>query len=163
MKELTAAWLILIFWVSIFGQVGWPTAEGVYVAKSSAGIPAFPRTLSGFRAARTGRDFWGNVFDSRGSIRIGDHWTGIPDFPNTQNKCSHGVFMIRWRTGYGVRIRTTLAYSEENASGGKTASFGYMYGHNCEQPLFRVIDSTNDGTSTVADVCYELKFWQAAP
>jgi len=161
--RVTAIFLILLCSVSILGQVRWPKAEGVYVANSSAGIPAFPRTLTGFRASGIDRDFWGNSFDSRGSVRIGGQWSGIPDFPNTQNKCSHGVFMIRWRTGSGVRIRTTLAYSEENASGGKTASFGYMYGHNCEQPLLRVIDSTPDGVSTVADVYYELKFWQAAP
>lgn len=163
MKKLIIIWSILFCSIPIFGQARWPKTEGVYVAKSSANIPAFPRTLTGFRAARVNRDFWGNTFDSHGSIRVGEYWSGIPDFPNTQNKCSHGVFMIRWRTGYGVRINSTLAYSEENASGGKAGSFGYMYGHNCEQPLFRVINSTKDGLSPVADVYYELKFWQTAP
>jgi hypothetical protein len=39
----------------------------------------------------------------------------------------------------------------------RKARYGYMYGTNCDQPLFKVTEST------LVDVYYELKFWQAAP
>lgn len=138
----------------------WPEEMGAYVAASSETIPHFPEVLSGLRS-EDNKDFWGNVFDCRGTIRIfeGNGWEGIHDFPNTMNGCSAGVFMIRWRSSSpDVPIATIVGYSPETTYGeAKTGSFGYMYGTNCEQPLFRVIDSS------LVDVYYELKFWHAVP
>lgn len=138
----------------------WPEETGAYVAVSSETIPHFPEVLSGFRS-EDNKDFWGNAFDCRGSIRIfeGNGWEGIHDFPNTMNGCSAGVFMIRWRSSSpDMPIATTVGYSPEATYGeAKTGSFGYMYGTNCEQPLFKAT-----GASLV-DVYYELKFWHAAP
>jgi hypothetical protein len=123
-------------------------------------IPEFPEVLSGYRSEKN-KDFWGNAFACRGTIRIfdGNDWEGIPDFPNTMNGCSAGVFMIRWRSSSpDIPVATTLGYSSETTYGeAKTGSVGYMYGTNCEQPLFQVIDSS------LVDVYYELKFWHAAP
>lgn len=156
--------LVVIFATQLaFAQARWPKAEGVYVATTSSKIPAFPRVLSGYRAARVNHDFWGNSYDWEGSVRVGEDWTGLDKFPNTQNKCSHGVWMLRWRSGYGARVRTTKAWSEENAVGGKTGAFGFMYGHNCEQPLFRIVDNSNEDMSAVGDIYFEIKFWKAAP
>src|SRR5438034_2411043 len=77
----------------------WPTQQGAYTAAASESIPPFPNRLSGYRS-KSGQDFWGKPFRSRGTIRIfqGEGWQGIPDFPNTMNGCSAGVFMIRWRS-----------------------------------------------------------------
>lgn len=74
--------LILLIFVtsfSVFGQRAWTKNGGVNIATSSAAIPAFPRTLSGYRSAGNGKDFWGNAFDWEGSIRVfeGEDWTGI--------------------------------------------------------------------------------------
>lgn len=138
----------------------WPEETGAYVAASSETIPDFPNELSGYRS-ESNKDFWGTAFACRGTIRIfdGNGWEGIPDFPNTMNGCSAGVFMIRWRSSSpDIPVSTTVGYSPETTSGkAKTGSFGYMYGTNCEQPLFQVINSS------LVDVYYELKFWHAAP
>jgi hypothetical protein len=138
----------------------WPEETGAYVAASSETIPNFPEVLSGYRS-ESNKDFWGNAFDCRGTIRVfdGNGWEGISDFPNTMNGCSAGVFMIRWRSSIpDIPIATTLGYSPEATCGEAiTGSYGYIYGTNCEQPLFKVI-----GASLV-DIYYELKFWQAAP
>ncbi len=163
--------LVVIASISVFGQGRWTKNGGVNIAKSSAEIPAFPRLLSGYRSAGTNKDFWGNEFEWSGSIRVGSDWTEIPDFPNTMNKCSAGVFMIHWRTGYDISVKSSLAWMPENEQGvnladnsdAKTGKFGYMYGTNCEQPLFKVAEKSQNGLSTVVDIYYELKFWKAAP
>ncbi len=144
----------------------WPKNTGIYLATSSKAIPSFPRIFAGFRSAN-GKDFWGNEFALTGSVRIfeGGGWTGIPDFPNTMNNCSSGVFMIRWRVANSdVRVASTLGYSPDSITAkSKTGGYGYMTGTNCDQPLFKFNGTLNGNESNLADVYYELEFWQAAP
>lgn len=144
----------------------WPEEQGVYIANSSETIPPFPPALSGYRS-EDNKDFWGNTFAFRGTLRIfdSDGWAGIPDFPTTQNNCSAGVFMIRWRSAHeSVPIASIVGYSPDVTYGeAKIGSFGYMYGNNCEQPLFRFADAPNRGETNLVDIYYELRFWQAAP
>ena len=151
---------------SEISQPSWPKNQGVYIASSSETIPIFPRALSGYRS-ESNKDFWGETFASRGTLRIFDSngWEGIPDFPSTMNGCSAGVFMIRWRSAHpNVCIASTLGYSTDVTYGKpKTGSFGYMYGNNCEQPLFRFADPHDSNETNLVDIYYELKFWQAAP
>ncbi|MCA1600301.1 MAG: hypothetical protein LC776_01205 [Acidobacteria bacterium] len=146
--------------------LSWPKKVGAYVAKSSETIPAFPRALSGYRSENN-IDFWGNPFDSRGTLRIfdGNGWAGIPDFPNTMNACSAGVFMIRWRAAHpGFRIASTQGFNETAlTSAVKIGNFGYMYGSNCEEPMFKFARTVSRNESTLVDIYYEVKFWQAAP
>lgn len=148
------------------GGTSWPKRQGAYVATSSATIPAFPRALSGYRS-EAGKDFWGNPFETRGTIRVfeGQGWETIYEFPNTQNSCSAGVFMIRWRVANpNVRVASATGYSTDNPSArARAAGYGYMYGHNCEQPMFRFADVVKDDGSNLVDVYYEIKFWQAVP
>jgi hypothetical protein len=169
--SLLAAVFILPVALSANGQtrrarLSWPRKEGVYLATSSETIPAFPRALSGYRS-EGGKDFWGRPFEIRGTLRVGEGngWTEIPDFPNTQNGCSAGAFMIRWRSSSpDVLVASTKGYSRDSdLDAPKTGAFGYMYGHNCEQPLFRFAGTRNGNDSTLVDIYYELKFWQAAP
>lgn len=83
------------------------------------------------------------------------------------NSCSAGVFMIRWRSGNLLPVASVLSsylghgrpYMDSDRA--KTGQFGYMYGNNCEQPMFKVAQ-TSEGNN-LNDVYYELKFWQAAP
>ena len=91
MKKAIILFAFLLATTSMFAQARWPKAEGVFVAASSVKIPAFPRVLSGYRAARVDHDFWGNSYDWKGSQRISEDWTELLEFPSTQNKCSHGV------------------------------------------------------------------------
>jgi pyrimidine deaminase RibD-like protein len=146
----------------------WPKDLGAYVATSSEEIPLFPPTLSGFRS-EDGKDFWGKPFSTRGSVRIGQggDWEGIWKFPNTMNGCSHGVFMIRWRSADpNIRVHSVVAYSAAVVSRSevKTGIFGYMSGTNCDQPMFKFADAPYRVQGTLlVDVFYELKFWQAAP
>jgi hypothetical protein len=143
----------------------WPKQFGAYVATSSETIPLFPRAWSGFRSDE-GKDFWGKPFSTRGTIRVfqGKDWEGIPSFPNTMNGCSSGVFMIRWRSAYATdRIQTSAVNNAGVASRWQTKPgvFGYMSGTNCDQPMFKFVDSRNG--DTLVDIYYELRFWQAAP
>jgi len=148
--------------------VEWPKDFGAYIAMSSEEIPLFPSTLSGFRS-ENGKDFWGKPFSTTGSIRIGqsDDWEGIWKFPNTMNGCSHGVFMIRWRSAdSNIRVHSVVAYSAAVASRSEaqTGIFGYMSGTNCDQPMFKFADALyRIRGSLLVDLFYELKFWQAAP
>ncbi|HEY0428423.1 MAG TPA: TIR domain-containing protein [Pyrinomonadaceae bacterium] len=144
----------------------WTRNGGVNITTSSEMIPDFPNVLIRFRFSGDNKDFWEQPFDCRGSIRLfeGQGWTEIWNFPHTQNHCSYGIFMIRWRSANpDVRIATTVAYSPENATEEKIGKFGYMCGTNCEQPLFKFADTLNGNESNLVDIYYELKFWQAAP
>jgi hypothetical protein len=144
----------------------WPKGKGAYVSVSDYAIPAFPRELSGFRS-EDNKDFWNKPFALRGSFRLFEArgWQGIPRFPNTMNGCSAGVFMIRWRTADPtIRVQSSARFSAAvGPEGPKTGAFGYMSGTNCEQPMFNFGDEPARNGSTLVDVYYELKFWQAAP
>lgn len=143
----------------------WPKDRGEYIATSSENIPTFPRTLSGYRSEND-KDFWDKPFQSRGTLRIfqGNGWQGLPKFPNTMNGCSSGIFMIRWRSSDpNVRLQSSVRYSKDVSGTMKEGSFGYMSGTNCEQPMFKFGGTRSSGKSTLVDVYYELKFWQAAP
>ncbi len=138
---------------------------GEYTATSSEHIPLFPRTLSGYRSEE-GKDFWGNPYVTRGTIRIfsGADWEGLQNFPNTMNGCANGVFMIRWRlSDPGVRVDSTARNSRTSGGSVTTGAFGYMYETNCDQPLFKFAGTVNKNESTLVDIFYELKFWHAAP
>lgn len=144
----------------------WPKEIGAYIAESSGTIPDFPEVLIGYRSGND-RDFWGNAFACKGTIRIfdGNGWEGLFDFPNSMNGCSAGMFMIRWRSSSpDIPIATTLGYMPDtNHREMKIGAFGYMYGTNCDQPLFKIAKALNHNSSTLVDVYYELKFWHAAP
>ncbi len=145
-------------------QSTWPRTKGVFIAPSSDRIPPFPQTVSGYRSEKD-QDFWGHPIRSTGTLRVfdGHDWDGIYNFPNTMNHCGEGMFMIRWRSANpNVRLQSSLRYSSDakfdKFATTKTGSFGYMSGTNCEQPMFKIV-----GTSDLVDIYYELKFWQAAP
>lgn len=148
------------------GRPPWPKKEGVYLATSSETIPLFAGVLAGYRDAGS-VDFWDMPFALHGTIRIfeGTDWAGIPEFPNSGNHCGEGMFMIRWRSANpDVRVASTLAFSPDTVSvKAKTGSFGYMFGSNCEQPLFKFARTVKGNKSNLVDIHYELKFWQAAP
>jgi hypothetical protein len=153
------------------GRAAWPKQLGVFTATSSETIPLFPRTLSGYRPMRSGFSYWNEPFEADSSIRVGTDWVGIHDFPANMNNCSYGAFMIRWRNANpDVRIATMLAnYHDVNerypfrGNAAKVGRFGYMYGFNCVQPVFKVSHTINRNSSTIDDIYYELKFWRAAP
>ncbi len=155
--------MVLIAGATVLAVSPWPKKHGVYTAKSSDLIPAFPRRLRQYRASGNNKDFWGHTFAASGSIRIfeGSGWTTVDDFPSTMNNCSSGVFMIRWRSA-GPRVASTLGASDSTVvSSPKEGAFGYMFGTNCDQPMFKF--PSNNGPGNLTDIYYELKFWQAAP
>lgn len=146
----------------------WPKRQGVYIAKSSAAIPAFPRKISEFRFAGANRDFWGKHYDTEGSTRIfeGNDWEELYEFPNTMNHCTTGVWMLRWRSANpAVKISTRIANNnyDQGMTPWKTGTYGYMYGTNCEQPYFKFASVARGNGSNLVDIYYEIKFWKAAP
>jgi hypothetical protein len=148
------------------GRPSWPKKMGVYISTSSDATPLFPDELSGYRS-EDGKDFWNKPFPVRGTIRIfqGKGWQEIPQFPNTMNGCSSGVFMIRWRSSdASFHVQSSTGNSSAVASqGAQTGAFGYMSASNCEQPMFTFGDKPAQDGNTLVDIYYELKFWQAAP
>jgi hypothetical protein len=72
--------------------------------------------------------------------------------------------MIRWRlSDPEVRVHSTARNSSTSVDTMTIGAFGYMYATNCDQPLFKFVSAINNNESTLVDVFYELKFWQAAP
>jgi hypothetical protein len=164
---VSIALLVPMFVYAQRGRLAWPKTEGVYISTSSENTPQFARSLTGYR--QTGNvDYWDHPFPFalHGSIRVfsGNDWDGLPDFPHTMNHCSDGVFMIRWRSASPeVRVASRLSGLEIAGRGPKAGSFGYMYGTNCEEPVFKFAGSSKGNQSTLGDIYYELKFWRAAP
>ena len=161
--------LMCIIVFTSFGSAQiWPKSQGVYIAKSSASIPAFPSKLREFRFAGKNKDYWGESFDTIGNTRIfeGNAWEELYQFPHTMNHCSDGVWMLRWRSANpAVRISTGIANNtyDQGVSGAKTGTYGYMYGTNCDQPYFKFAGATRGNESNLVDIHYEIKFWSAAP
>lgn len=146
----------------------WPKQQGVYIATSSASIPAFPRTLRQYRFAGKNKDYYGESYDTDGNTRIfeGNDWEELYQFPHSMNHCSDGIWMVRWRSANpAVRISTGIANNtyDQGVSNGKTGTYGYMYGTNCEQPYFKFAKATKNNGSNLVDIYYEIKFWKAAP
>ena len=153
------AMCILVLTLVASSQV-WPKRQGVYIAKSSASIPTFPRVLREFRFAGKNKDYWGESFDTDGSTRIfeGNDWEELSEFPHTMNHCSDGVWMLRWRSANpAVRISTGIANNtyDQGVSNGKTGNYGYMSGTNCEQPYFKFARATGGNGSNLVDIYYE--------
>ena len=149
------------------GQV-WPKQQGVYIATSSASIPAFPRTLRQYRFAGKNKDYYGESYNTDGNTRIfeGKNWEELYQFPHSMNHCSDGVWMLRWRSANpAVRISTGIVNNtyDQGVSNGKIGTYGYMYATNCEQPYFKFAKATRDNGSNLVDIYYEIKFWKAAP
>jgi hypothetical protein len=144
----------------------WPKKMGNYIVKTGKLAPNFPLSLDKFRSEKN-INYWGDRFITNGSVRIfgTEGWQMIPDFPLTQNGCSRGVFMMRWRADNDmVRVATNIGYSVEYIdTPGQIGSSGYMFGTNCEQPMFKFVGTRNDNESTLSDIYYEINFWQAAP
>ena len=150
----------------------WPKHFGVYIATSSETIPLFPRAISGYRPAGDNMSYWDERFPSSGSIRIfqANAWEGIPHFPVNMNHCSNGAFMVRWRSA-NPELKVATILSSDQGDGKpymvndrpKTGAFGYIYGFNCEQPMFKAVGARTGDSSNIIDIFYELKFWKAAP
>jgi hypothetical protein len=149
----------------------WPKQSGVFVATSSETIPLFPRGLSGYRPVRKGFSYFDEPFEWSGSIRVGYDWSGIPGFPAGMNHCDYGVWMLRWRNSNSDVLVASRASSYDDVDKSypfagnavRVGRFGYIHGFSCVQPAFKISRTLNRNSSTIDDIYYELKFWQAAP
>jgi hypothetical protein len=144
----------------------WTKISNVNITAFGETIPDFPLAFPQYRLAENNKDYWNSSFNWNGNIRIfeGQDWTEIYDFPHTMNNCSDGMFMMRWRSAsLDIFIETAVAYSPENITESKIGQSGFMYGNNCEQPLYKLAGTINDNESNLVDIYYELKFWQASP
>lgn len=143
----------------------WPQTMGEFSVVSRDRIPLFPRALSGY-VSEPGKDFAGRPYPVRGSIRVADgsEWKGLRHFPRTKNGCSFGVFMLRWRVSDpAIRVYSTIDNPRKSTANVATGAYGYMYGTICDKPQFKFANATKPNWSNLADVFYELKFWEATP
>ena len=120
-------------------------------------IPKFPPALPGFIRV-PGRDFWNKPVSERGQVRtFGDGgWQSIRDFPNTMNGCHNGVFLLRWRSSGGPVLSAVGTRFNADFKAPKASTYGYIYGTNCQKPLFQSVRS-----SSINNVMYEVLFFQA--
>ncbi len=132
-----------------------PRAETVAARNQ---IPKFPLALPKFIRV-PGRDFWNRPVNERGQVRTfgNESWQSINEFPNTMNGCHNGVFLLRWRSANGP-VLSAVGWSTKKADfkANKPASYGYMYGTNCQMPLFKSIQNNH-----INNVIYEIFFYQA--
>ena len=145
--------------VQAFGQ--WPTrdfysARAVAVSTRSA-IPQFPVSIPEFYRV-PGRDFWNKSVSERGQVRTfgNGEWQSIHEFPNTMNGCHNGVFLLRWRSSNGPVLSAVGWSKNAEFKANKPASYGYMYGTNCQMPLFNSVRNNH-----INNVIYEIFFYQA--
>jgi hypothetical protein len=156
---ITGASFITGSTVQAFGQ--WPTrdfysARAVAVSTRSA-IPQFPASIPEFYRV-PGRDFWNNPVSERGQVRtFGDgEWQSIHQFPNTMNGCNNGVFLLRWRSSNGPVLSAVGTSFSADFKASMPSAYGYLYGNNCQKPLFKSVRS-----SSINNVMYQIVFFQA--
>lgn len=162
--------LILLVGTMVHAQA-WPKKLGAFTSISGKAIPAFPKTLREFRFSGRKKDYFGDAFESTGTVRVfeGNEWEtiydGATEFPHTMNSCGKGEFMVRWRSANPqVKVLSAVGYLTDNITfKAKAANYGYLYGTNCQMPLFKFANAVGGNESTLVDIYYEVKFWEAAP
>ena len=121
-------------------------------------IPKFPLSLPEFVRV-PGRDFWNKPINERGQVRTfgNESWQTINQFPNTMNGCHNGVFLLRWRSANGP-VMSAVGWSTRKADfkASNPASYGFMYGTNCQMPLFKSVEK-----SRINNVIYDVFYYQA--
>ena len=97
--------------------------------------------------------------NERGQVRTfgNGSWQSIDQFPNTMNGCHNGVFMLRWRSANGP-VMSAVGWSTRKADfkASNPASYGFMYGTNCQMPLFKSVQKSH-----INNVIYEVFYYQA--
>jgi len=91
----------------------------------------------------------------------------IPDFPLTMNGCGTRAMRTHWRSvGQAISVgRVDYSDTPENATRDDatkvvTATGGWIDTGGCQQPVFFV---NSDGASTLVDVTFETRVYDAAP
>jgi len=149
---------------SLPARPAWPRTMGEFSAKSKDRIPVFPRALRGY-VSEQGKDVTGKPYPVRGTIRVvdGSEWKGLKHFPRTKNGCSFGLYMLRWQVSDpSTRVYSTID-SPKRSANVATGAYGYMYGTVCDKPQFKFASATKPNWPGLADVFYEVKFWEATP
>ncbi len=158
----------------------WTEGEQVETVDSEDEIPEFPDELVGYSAMPKGTDFWGEPFKSPSSVRVfeggpadgkEDDWTRVENgngdyFPKTMNGCGAGIWLMRWRSNNDdVVVEAGVGYigDVKVVELSKEGRYGYMQSSNCYEPLFRFKKAINGNSSSLVDVLYEVKFFEARP
>lgn len=87
---------------------------------------------------------------------------GCSEFPDTQNSCGKGLFILRWRTDNpDVSIASSTEFGRTVPSAQKAGKKGYIIGSNCHRPLFGFGKVEGRNGSNLVDVTYEVRFWKS--
>ena len=145
----------------------------VCVLGSKQKLPEFPKKKSSFKG-RSNVDFWGRSFSESGSVRVfksdgpqsitdcSSGTGGCNEFPDTQNNCGKGLFILRWRTDNpDVSIASSTEFGGTVPSPQKLGKKGYIIGSNCHRPLFGFGKVERGNESNLVDVTYEVRFWKS--
>ena len=150
---------------SLPARPAWPRSMGEFTVASRDRIPPFPRALKGY-VSEQGKDIAGKPYPMRGRIHVEDvnGWKGLRHFPKTKNGCSFGVYMLRWSVSDpATRVYSTIDNPRWSTPNVATGAYGYMYGTVCDKPQFKFAKATKPNWPGLADVVYEVKFWEATP
>lgn len=133
-------------------------------SKTDADEPTpFPTAMDGYLPAGEDQTF----------VRlVGEDIQGIIDFPATMNGCSHGRFVVRWRSldpdaliefapVYGGTAPDQLIVVDGTTPQRGTAGY-WESESSCEQPSWKRVDDGVD-ESAITDVTVEYQEWIAAP
>ena len=72
------------------------------------------------------------------------------------NGCNNGVFLLRWRSSNGPVLSAVGTSFSADFKASMPSAYGYLYGNNCQKPLFKSVRS-----SSINNVMYQVVFFQA--
>ena len=140
--------------------------------KQAKEMPSQPTKIKGWEY-KSNQDYWGSAFKGTGEIRVFDDGkpqsvldcmsasSGCIQFPATQNSCSSGIFILRWRSmNPDVQIAATTQFAGLLNKDWKEGTKGYLIGTNCHAPLFKFHSVSNKNGSSLADIRFDVRMWR---
>jgi len=132
------------------------TGDDQVEARLAGAPPEFPGQVDGYSLTREWRDTT-RVFEHL------DDWSTLYDFPATMNGCGMQRFYVRWRAAASDAVVEATLVSMPDVivmTGSSDGAVGWMTGHGCGQPAFRLRSLPGEGNLT--DVVVEVQQWESA-
>ena len=152
----------ILLTVSVHAAGKWPREfypPRAYPANSKEDLPRLRSAVVDGYIRTPGFSWWSKPINETGQLRTygNDKWEQIYGFPSSMNGCHNGVFLMHWRSSGGP-VLSAVGYgygNEPENIASRPASYGYIYGNNCVQPLFK---SDGNNINNVAYRVYYFKF-----
>ena len=148
--------------------------ERLIVAKQSMLAVDYQNELPNFPTGVVDYEFQNSVtVDSYAGFRLfyPDDWRPLPELSDDipANNCEQTFWVLRWRSANSDVVFSTadgfIDMGEQYVSKDniKEGGAGYIQGFACDRPFFKFKKTLNGNKSNLADIYYELQFWQYKP